>query len=113
MFQSQMWRKASNCSMKWKKGVAPSEVTYSITITACGNGGQWRSKALELWMSWKKGLSINLITHNSAITAMSKAAKQSSRVIMEVGSLDKSSRTLVTNESRWYRTLMALVIRRR
>jgi hypothetical protein len=48
LFQShKMWRKASNCSMKWKKGVVPSEVTYSITITACGNGGQW-SKALEL-----------------------------------------------------------------
>jgi hypothetical protein len=30
-----------------------------------------------------------------------------------VGNLDKSSRTLVTNESRWYRTLMVLVIRRR
>jgi pentatricopeptide repeat protein len=73
--------------------VVPSEVTYSITITACGNGGQW-SKALELWIIMRKKVVHQSHYHNSAITAMSKAAKQSSRVIMEVGNLDKSSRTL-------------------
>jgi len=30
-----------------EKGISPNEFTYSVAITACGNGGQW-SKALEL-----------------------------------------------------------------
>lgn len=30
-----------------KNGIAPTEVTYSVAISACGNGGQWR-KALGL-----------------------------------------------------------------
>lgn len=61
------------------KGIAPSEVTYSVTISACGNGGQWE-KALELLdIMRNKNLRINLITYNAAITAVSKAAKQLSK----------------------------------
>jgi pentatricopeptide repeat protein len=30
-----------------RNGIEPSEVTYSVAISACGNGGQWR-KALDL-----------------------------------------------------------------
>jgi pentatricopeptide repeat domain-containing protein 1 len=62
-----------------EKGIEPSEVTYSITIKACGAGGQWR-KALDLLESMRsKKLPINLYVYNAAITAVSKAAKQLSK----------------------------------
>jgi pentatricopeptide repeat domain-containing protein 1 len=57
-------------------GIPPSEVAYSVTIKACGNGGQWQ-KALDLLESMRqKNMSINIYNYNAAISAISKAAKQ-------------------------------------
>jgi pentatricopeptide repeat protein len=60
-------------------GVPPNEVSYSVCITACGNGGQWE-KALQLLNLMKeKSMQTNLITYNAAITALSKASKRTAK----------------------------------
>lgn len=58
------------------QGIAPTEFTYSVTIKACGSGGQWK-RALELLDTMRsKKMQINLYVYNAAITAVSKAAKK-------------------------------------
>jgi pentatricopeptide repeat domain-containing protein 1 len=43
-----MWKRALELLDEMQgNGIAPTEVTYSVAISACGNGGQWR-KALGL-----------------------------------------------------------------
>jgi len=73
-----------------RKGIEPSEVTYSVAIKACGAGGQWQ-KALELLETMRrKKMPINLYVYNAAITAVSKAAKQQARMSSNRGGEDKS-----------------------
>jgi pentatricopeptide repeat protein len=60
-----------------EQNIKPSDVTFNVAITACGNGGQWK-KALELLsVMRKRQIPINLYVYNAAITALSKAAKKS------------------------------------
>jgi pentatricopeptide repeat protein len=62
-----------------EKGISPNEFTYSVAITACGNGGEW-SKALELLDKMKSmGMKVNTITYNAAINALAKAARTESK----------------------------------
>jgi pentatricopeptide repeat protein len=62
-----------------EKGISPNEFTYSVAITACGNGGEW-SKALELLDKMKSmGMEVNTITYNAAINALAKAARTESK----------------------------------
>ena len=62
-----------------EKGIPPNEFTYSVAITACGNGGQW-PKALELLDKMRSmDMKINTITYNSAISALAKAARTESK----------------------------------
>lgn len=43
-----MWQKALDLLDEMKtNGINPNSVTYSVAISACGNGGQWE-KALDL-----------------------------------------------------------------
>lgn len=75
-----MWQKALDFLNEMEaRGIEPSEVTYSVTITACGNALHWE-KALELLETMRgKGMPPNLYVYNAAITAISKAAKQMSK----------------------------------
>jgi pentatricopeptide repeat domain-containing protein 1 len=74
---------ASDCSNALKllhemeaKNIPPTEVSYSVTIKACGKSGQWE-KALELLdVMRSKQMKINIFVYNAAIGALSKAAKQ-------------------------------------
>jgi len=73
-----------------QKGIEASEVTYSVTIKACGAGGQWQ-KALELLETMRrKQMPINLYVYNAAITAVSKAAKQRARMTSNRSGEEKS-----------------------
>lgn len=48
-----------------EKGIAPTQVTYSVTISALGNGLQWE-RALQLLNTMReKGMGVNLITYNA------------------------------------------------
>ena len=84
-----MWRKAlSLLDEMQQQGIEPSEVTYSVTISACGNGGQWQ-RALDLLELMKtKGMSVNVITYNAALTALSKASRQHARHLSKVSTDD-------------------------
>jgi pentatricopeptide repeat protein len=75
-----MWERALELLNEMEvMGVKPSEVTFSVTITACGNGGQWQ-KALELLSIMReRKIPVNLYVYNAAITALSKAAKRKSK----------------------------------
>jgi pentatricopeptide repeat protein len=43
-----MWRRALDLLDEMREnGIAPNDITYSVVIAACGNGGQWE-RALEL-----------------------------------------------------------------
>ena len=58
------------------KGITPTEVSYSVTIKACGKSGQWE-KALDLLdVMRSKKMKINIYVYNAAIGALAKAAKQ-------------------------------------
>jgi len=74
------WKNALSLLDEMKgEGIVPSEVTYGVAVTACGNGGQWK-KALELLDRMRDvDLKINTITYNSAIAALSKAARSESK----------------------------------
>jgi pentatricopeptide repeat domain-containing protein 1 len=57
-------------------GIPPTEVSYSVTIKACGKSGQWE-KALDLLEVMRsKNMKINIYVYNAAIGAVAKAAKQ-------------------------------------
>jgi pentatricopeptide repeat domain-containing protein 1 len=56
--------------------IPPTEVSYSVTIKACGRSGQWE-RALELLdVMRSKKMKINIFVYNAAIGAIAKAAKQ-------------------------------------
>lgn len=79
-----------------EKGITPNEFTYSVAITACGNGGQW-SKALELLDQMRAmGVKINTITYNSAIQALAKAARTESK---QQRRFDYDKNTAIESES--------------
>lgn len=78
-----------------ERGIVPSEVTFSVTIKACGEGGQWR-KALDLVECMRRReMPINLYVYNAAITAVSKAAKQGSKTGAGDGQLWSEVKTLL------------------
>lgn len=74
------WEKALDLLEEMEEtGIEPSEVTYSVTIKACGAGGEWQ-KALDLLQTMRaKNMPINIFVYNAAITAISRAAKQLSK----------------------------------
>lgn len=59
-----------------RNGIPPTEVSYSVTIKACGKSGQWE-KVLDLLEGMRaKKMKINIYVYNAAIGAIAKAAKQ-------------------------------------
>lgn len=106
-----MWKKALELveEMEERQGTcAPSGVTYSVAITACGNGGQWE-KALELLELMRtKNMDINLITYNAAITALSKAAKHSSKDPTAASTITTSGKEFSQQQQLWPKVLFLL-----
>ena len=47
------------------KGIKPTQVTYSVTISALGNGLQWERALWLLNLMRDKGMSVNLYTYNA------------------------------------------------
>ena len=47
------------------KGIEPTQVTYSVTISALGNGLQWERALWLLNLMREKGIQVNLYTYNA------------------------------------------------
>ena len=62
-------------------GIPPTEVSYSVTIKACGKSGQWEKSLDLLDVMRSKKMKINIYVYNAAIGAIAKAAKQRMRGI--------------------------------
>jgi pentatricopeptide repeat protein len=97
--------------MEVQQGIAPTKVTYSVAITACGNAGQWEKALKFLDMMRSKGLSPNLVTYNGAISAVAKAAKQEAGSCGSRGdtSADDSSSSTASSSSKYWQHIENLL----
>jgi hypothetical protein len=64
------------------KGIEPTQVTYSVTISALGNGLQWERALWLLNLMREKGMQVNLITYNAG-----KKTKQNKTMQRKIRSL--------------------------
>lgn len=73
------------------KGIEPTQVTYSVTISALGNGLQWERALWLLNLMREKGMQVNLITYNAGKrkTKQRKTRKQK-RMCRRALSIDRS-----------------------